>query len=152
MTEQKVRSDSSSNLRQQAEEMAKARAIRVPQNLEATSVAEIRHLLHELQVHQIELEMQNEALRQVQVELMASRERYFDLYNLAPMGYFTLNDLGLITAANATAGQMLGAPTNALLKAPFSNFLHPEDQDLYYLRRNQLAESGVAQVFELRMQ
>ena len=54
------------------------------------------NLIHELRVHQIELEMQNDELRRMQVELETSHEKYFDLYDLAPVGYVTLSDKGLI--------------------------------------------------------
>lgn len=66
------------------------------------------HTLHELRAHQIELEMQNEELRQAQVEMEASKERYFDLYHLAPVGYLTMSKVGVVLDANLTAGTLLG--------------------------------------------
>ena len=82
------------DLRRRAEEIARENAARSPENLEALSPEETRRTLHELRVHQIELEMQNEELRRAQVELDAARARYFDLYDLAPVGYCTLSDRG----------------------------------------------------------
>jgi PAS domain S-box-containing protein len=78
-----------------------------------------------LRVHQIELEMQNEELSRAQEELEASRARYFDLYDLAPVGYFTLSEEGLILEANLTAAKLLGVPRGALVKQPFSSFILP---------------------------
>ena len=108
-------------------------------------------MLHELQVHQIELEMQNEELRRAQQELEASRARYFDLYDLAPVGYLTLSEQGLILEANLTAATLLGVARDALVKQPLSRFILPEDQDIYYRHRKQLFETGAPQVCELRM-
>ena len=105
-----------------------------------------RQLLHELRVHQIELEMQNEELRRAQEELEASRARYFDLYDLAPVGYFTLSEEGLILEANLTAARLLGVARGALVKQPLTRFILPEDQDIYYLHRKQLFETGAPQV------
>ena len=96
----------------------------MPENLEALSPEEARRVLHELQVHQIELEMQNEELRRAQAELEASRARYFDLYDLAPVGYFTLSEQGLILEANLTAASLLGVARGALVKQPLIP-LHP---------------------------
>jgi len=102
-------------------------------------------------VHQIELEMQNEELRRAQVELEASRARYFDLYDLAPVGYFTLSQQGLILEANIAAANLLGVARGALVKAPLSRFVAREDQDVYYRHRKQLFETGAPQVCELRL-
>ena len=109
-------------------------------------------LLHELQVHQIELEMQNEELRRTQVELEASRARYFDLYDLAPVGYLTLSEQGLILEANLTAANLLGMERSRMVKQPITHFIVREDEDVYYLHRKQLFETGARQVCEVRIQ
>jgi PAS domain S-box-containing protein len=135
-------------LRRQAEEIVREKGIMSPENL---SPQEIRQTLHELYVHQIELEMQNEELRRTQVELDRARERYFDLYDLAPVGYCTLSEKGLIQEANLTAATLLGVARGALIKQPLTRFILPEDQDIYYYRRKQLFETGAPQAYELRM-
>ena len=71
-------------------------------------------ILHELQVHQIELEMQNEQLRASQQELEQARERYVDFYDFAPVGYLTLNDRGMISEINLTGAAMIGVERHAL--------------------------------------
>ena len=125
-----------------AEEKAWENAGQMPENLDALSPETTRLLLHELRVHQIELEMQNEELRRAQEELEASRARYFDLYDLAPVGYFTLSETGMILEANLTAATLLGVARGALVKQPLSHFIFREDQDIYYRHRRQLLETG----------
>jgi len=137
-------------LRGQAEKIAAESAAPLD-NLEALTPEEARRLLHELQVHQIELEMQNEELRRAQVELEASQARYFDLYDLAPVGYLTLGGEGLILEANITAAALLGAVRSALSKKPFSRFILGEDQDMYYLKRKECLKTGGPQSCELRL-
>ncbi|MBU4580940.1 MAG: HD domain-containing protein [Proteobacteria bacterium] len=131
-------------LRRRAEGIARGKAFRIPENMESLSVEAARQMLHELRVHQIELEMQNEELRRVQAELDAARARYFDLYDLAPVGYFTLSEKGLILEANLTAATLLGVARGALVKQPIFRFLLPEDQDIYYRHRTQLFETHLA--------
>ena len=108
-------------------------------------------LLHELRVHQIELEMQNEELRRAQAELDATRARYFDLYDLAPVGYCTLSKEGLVLEANLTAATLLGVPRGAMVKQPISLFIHPEDMDLFYLHRQRLLDAGDSVAWDMRM-
>jgi len=86
-------------------------------------------LLHELQVHQVELEMQNEALRQAQIALEESRDRYVDLYEFAPVGYLTLGAEGLIEEINLTGATLLGRERKKLLQRRFTSLVVPEDQD-----------------------
>ena len=138
-------------LRQQAEALAGQRAGEMPENLEVLSPQVARRALHELRVHQIELEMQNEELRRTEEELEVSRARYFDLYDLAPVGYFTLSEQGLILEANLTAAKLLGVARGALVKQPLSRFVLREDQDTYYLHRKALLETGAPQAWELRL-
>ncbi len=88
--------------------------------------------LHELRVHQIELEMQNDELRRTQRELDAARARYFDLYELAPVGYLSLDDFGLIVEANVTAATLLRVTKRDLTGKPFSRFVVPEHADLFH--------------------
>ena len=109
-------------------------------------------LFHELRVHQIELEMQNEELRKAQVALDAEKTRYFDLYDLAPMGYCTVSEAGLILQANLTAAKLLGVTRSALVNQPFHKFIFREDQDTYYfLRRKQFMPGCYQQSCDLRM-
>jgi PAS domain S-box-containing protein len=108
-------------------------------------------LLYELRVHQIELEMQNDELRRTQEALEASRERYFDLYDLAPVGYFTIGENGSILEANLTAAAVLGVPRSSLVQRRFVELICREDQDVYYLYRRALCESGAPQSCELRL-
>jgi PAS domain S-box-containing protein len=107
--------------------------------------------IHELLVHQIELEMQNDELRRAQAELEEARERYLDLYDLAPVGYCTLSEKGMIQQVNLTAASMLGVPRGALIHQPITRFIHGEDQDAYYPYQLQLYETGEPQSHELRM-
>ena len=92
----------------------------------------IRQIAHELRIHQIELEMQNDELLRYQKDLEVSRARYMDLYDFAPVGYLTVNKAGIILEANHTAAALLGVLPGTLVKQPFSQFILPEDQDIYY--------------------
>ena len=110
-----------------------------------------KRLLHELQVHQIELEMQNEELRESNNALDIVRTRYFDLYDLAPIGYLTLNQHGLIQQANLTVASLLGMERSSLIKQPLSKLILKADQDVYYLSHKKLMESSDPQSFDLRI-
>lgn len=107
--------------------------------------------VHELLVHQIELEMQNEELRRLQASLDAERARYFNLFDLAPAGYLTLDANNLIMEANLTSATLLGFPRQKLAKTRFSRFILPADQDIFYLMRKKLLGDGAPQKCELRM-
>ncbi len=108
-------------------------------------------MLHALPAHQIELEMQNDELRRTQARLEASRQRYFDLYDLAPVGYLTITEAGVIVEANLAAARLLGVPRSALANRPLSPIVLPEDQDIYCLHQKRLFEAGSLQVYELRL-
>jgi PAS domain S-box-containing protein len=131
-------------LRRKAEKILQEKATLSLKNLEALSLEEIRFAFHDLQVHQIELEMQNEELLRTQTELDLAQARYFDLYDLAPVGYCTLNKEGLIVESNLTAATLLGESRSTLIKRPISRFIFKEDQDSYYLRRKQLFADDTA--------
>jgi PAS domain S-box-containing protein len=138
-------------LRQQAEAVLDVQAEPTPGQLAAMSPEQTQRMLHELGVHQIELEMQNEELRRAQAELSAARARYFDLYDLAPVGYCTLDEQGQIRQANLTAASMLGVAVSALRGKLLTAFICKEDQDVYYLHRKQRMEAGRTHACELRL-
>jgi PAS domain S-box-containing protein len=90
--------------------------------------AETARLVHELQVHQIELEMQNQALRAAHDKVDALRVQFQDLFDFAPAGYLTLDALGSIVQVNATAARLLDTPPTALLRRRLGILIHPEDR------------------------
>jgi signal transduction histidine kinase len=98
--------------------------------------------LHELQVHQIELEMQNEELRRSQLELQAAHERYVDLYDFAPVGYLTLDESGVISAANLTAATFLGTDRGVLVGRPFGAFVAAGDADRWQVFSSTTVREG----------
>lgn len=119
--------------------------------IESMTLSQTKSLLHELMVHQIELEMQNEELRRVHVELDVAKRRYFELYELAPVGYFTLSDKGIITEANLTMASLIGVARNQIQLQPLSKYILKEDQASYYSHRKQIFETGASQEFEVRL-
>jgi len=108
---------------------AEMQLTRVPENGGTQRSAE--ELLHELRVHQIELEMQNEELRQAQVELEKSRDRYVDLYDFAPVGYLTLTRDAMIAEVNLTGAALLGIERKKLLQHRFANLVIAKDKDCW---------------------
>ncbi|MBV8939420.1 MAG: response regulator [Alphaproteobacteria bacterium] len=116
-------------LRERAEELLR----RTRNDIRKMSPEDVAELFYELQVHQIELSMQNDELRRTQEELDASHRKYYDLYDFAPVGYITLDKAGTILEANLMAGTLLGKPRSELSGKKFSEFVHSDSQDGYYL-------------------
>ena len=144
--------DSPELRRQRAEERFQQRAAKAVGDLQIVSPEDMGRTLHELQVHQIELEMQNEELRRMQAELEAARARYHNLYHMAPVGYLTVCEHGLIIEANHGAAGMLGMAKEILLvKQPITRYIFSQDQDLYYLQRQRLVATRATQSSEIRM-
>ncbi|MBB1076702.1 EAL domain-containing protein, partial [Rhodoferax sp. 4810] len=107
--------------------------------------------LHELHVHQVELEMQNQELRRAQTALEASRTAYADLYDQAPVGYVTLSESGRMLQVNLMAAQLLGTKRQDLMNKPLSDFVTRSSQDAYYLLRKQSQHSTEAHTAELQL-
>ncbi|MCG6538058.1 MAG: PAS domain-containing protein, partial [Syntrophales bacterium LBB04] len=139
------------DLQSQSEAFTQRTPDQPPEKPEEISTEESRGLLHELQNHRIELEMQNQELRKIQGELEAARARYYDLYDQAPVGYITVNEKGIIQEANLTACRHLGVARSAVVLRPLTAFILREDQDLYYLYHKQLVDSGEPRSCEIRM-
>jgi PAS domain S-box-containing protein len=139
-----------SKLRQRAEEVLEASS---GDNgyLGKLSPDEMKALIHDFQVHQIELEMQNEELKRSEEELDTARARYFDFFNMAPVGFFSVNEQKLILECNLTAATLLERPQNAFIKQSITQFILKEDQDIYYLHNKQVFETKMAQEYDLRM-
>ncbi|PKG93223.1 PAS domain-containing sensor histidine kinase [Paraglaciecola sp. MB-3u-78] len=135
-------------LRQRAERLPDAS----PEGKRLTSSSsETKQLLHELLVHQIELDMQNEELRSAQQQLEVSKARYFDLYDLAPVGYLTLDERHLIKECNLFVANMMGVNRNKLIKAPISKILLKEDQIIFYDNLKATLEMDITRHFEMRL-
>jgi diguanylate cyclase (GGDEF)-like protein/PAS domain S-box-containing protein len=111
-----------------------------------------QELLHELQVHQIELEMQNDELMQTLDSLDRAHSRYLDLYELAPVGYLTLSPEGKIIEINLTASNLLDVDRDKLLNHNFSNWIVASDADDWHLQfKSMLQKKFVKKRIELRL-
>jgi len=119
---------SATRLRQKAEYLAPRKG-----NISrAMSAADIDALLHELEVHQVELELQNEELRRAQQEIQASRDRYAELFEFAPVGYFMLDRHFKIQEGNLTGSRLLGVERGRLYGKMMTAFVAPACQDIFY--------------------
>lgn len=138
-------------LRRQAE----ARLLTTTRDIAAMSRKDVQHLVHELQVHQIELEMQNDELRRAQAELAAMRDRYrdsyVDLYEFAPVGHLTLDSHSRIVEANLRASTLLGMNRNELVGRPLAQFVAPDDADTFHRHCQHVLQTGMRQTCEVRL-
>ena len=151
MTNDNENSGRAAELRQRALAIAESNSLSGADDMAALSPEDSRQMLHERRVHQIELEMQNEELRRAQLELDLSRARYFDLYDLAPVSYYTVSAAtGLLLEANLAGATLLGMARAELVGKPLTRFIVREDQDNYYRYRQQVAASET-QWCDLRM-
>jgi len=127
VTGEKITPPQGDALRRRAEDVFPEKAAEMPENMEALSPVEARQMFHELRRVHHELEMQHEELRRALGELEVSRSRYFDLYDLAPVGYVILSEAGLILEANLAAATLLDVARSALVKTLLTLFLLPAD-------------------------
>ncbi len=116
-----------------------------------SSCIDFQQTLHELHVHQIELEMQNDELRKTQLDLQLSRARYHDLFNSAPVGYLLVDSTGHILEVNRTFCDWLGNPQQVMLNQPLTQFIVDTDQDTFYFFRKLLTETREPQSCEFRV-
>lgn len=134
-------------LRRRAEEALQGKLV----ELSDLTNKDFQYLLHELQVHQTELVMQNAELRRVQLELETSLDRYSDLYNFAPAGYCTISRKDRILEANKTLAVLLGVEKKNLIHNTLSHFVAREYQDKYYLHRQRAFKNRLPQASEIRL-
>ena len=115
------------------------------------SAESTERLVHELRAHEFELELQNEQLRRAQADLSASRERYMDLYDFAPVGFFTLDRFGSILEANLTGAKLLGVERSTLVGGRFGHYVALADRDRFHFYCSQVGRPGGALETEIRM-
>lgn len=131
-----LRSTAEKRLREKTEKLGN-----IPKDVDA--------LIHELQVHQVELEMQNEELRESRKELEELHEKYYDLYNSAPVGYFTLDATSAVTELNSTGAELLGFDKNDLIKTLFRWYITPNYSETFLNYLKQAIQTGAKQVFDV---
>jgi len=138
------------DLRKRAERSV--RSGRLDQDVSKLSEEDVRSLAHELQVHQAELEIQNEELRRSQRELEESRDKYADLYDFSPVGYFTIDRKGLILEANLSGARLVNRERRLLIRQAFMLLISPEDHTGFFSHLKEVFQRPVKQTFELKLQ
>ncbi len=147
MDEANIKSERSTDLRRRAEEILQGKN----EYLKELSAQDIQGIIHELRVHQIELEMQNEELRRAQKELEESRNRYSDLYDFAPAGYFIFDKNGLILEVNLTGARMLYVERSLLIKQPFYLYVTTGSRDIFYSHLRKVFRAGTRHTCEIEL-
>lgn len=111
---------------------------RNPERLTQTHIDDINKIIEELNIYQVELELQNDELRNTQLELEKTKNEYLDLFESAPYGYLILNhDLEIINC-NQTFAKIVKHPKNKIIGERISHFVHPDFQDTAYLCFNEV--------------
>ncbi len=147
MSEKKKPEKDRATPRKKSKKALKRQGKNVSQEVESES----QRLIHELETHRIELEMQNEELRQAQEELEASRARYSDLYDYAPVGYFTFDKKGRIEEVNLAGAALLGIDRKLVVSKLFESFIVFPDHRIFQEYTRQALETGTNQVCEVRL-
>ncbi|GAB4439816.1 MAG: hypothetical protein Kow0031_21710 [Anaerolineae bacterium] len=135
------------SIRQQAETLVRQRFSAD----EPGSQEDLRSTVHELRVHQIELELQNDELRRTQEQLKLAQRRYFELYNLAPVAYLTLDEQGVVLDINLTGVDLLGKTRNRLIGKPLLAYLSLNSTARFFENLTRLFETATDQVTELEL-
>ena len=147
MNEKLLGNNLTGGLRSRAEKLLAAKG----GELKKIPKTDVLSLVQELQVHQIELEMQNEELRQAQENVAGARDRYADLYDFAPVGYFSLDRKGTIREVNLTGAGLLGLERSRLVNQPFCRWVAPEFQEACRAHFLKVYETGVNQTCEVKI-
>ena len=134
-------------LRQKALKIVSGRK-KSPKDMSSQEMAE---LVHELQIHQAELELQNEELQKTQIDLATARDAYARLYDEAPVGYLTIDERGRIVQSNVTFVAMTGKTPNSILHKSFSDFIDEEDTRIYLARFKAFFKKPENKTMELRL-
>lgn len=148
MKKDKRKAAEPTELRQRAEERLKGKRTEVPLPREA---ADSKRLLHELQVHQVELEMQNEELRRTSQELAVALEKYSDLYDFAPMGYFNLDRDGAIREVNISGAGLLRLERSRLVGRQFGLFVSAETRPSFNAFLSKVFEGKARETCEVAL-
>jgi PAS domain S-box-containing protein len=114
-------------------------------------VAESLRLLHEFEVHQVELEMQNAELQKTRDELETALEKYTDLYDFSPVGYFTLDHQGVIREVNLTGSSLLGIDRSQLVGRRFGLFVADSARPAFTAFLQKVFESQVKEACEVEL-
>ncbi len=146
MKKDRPNTDKPEDLRRKAEAQLRKKKAKKIQKM---SDAEVRALAHELQVHQIELEMQNEELKRARAEAEDALNRYTNLYDFAPVGYFTFDGNGTILEANLAGAKLLGIERDSLVKRQFQLFIEPDSRAGFNSFCKRISETDVKQTCEL---
>jgi PAS domain S-box-containing protein len=137
------------NLRQKAEDLLKKKILKSVLSL---SEAEIKKLIHELEVHQLELEMQNEELILAYSTAKEAARKYEELYDFAPSGYFTLSKKGNILEVNMSGSQILGKERLKLINSNFGFFISSSSKVAFSIFIGKVFSSKIMESCELSLE